>query len=88
MRLARSRAMVESRPVPFAAAGDGHGFVLDKGLVALGPFVRIEMARPPVISFAPDGSATGGAVRVMVDDKARIVRVDWLTGRVTIAGAS
>jgi general secretion pathway protein H len=88
MRLARSRAMVESRPVPFAVTADGHGYIIDDGLVTLGPSVRMVMAGPRVISFSPDGSASGGSLRVLVGEKFRVVQVDWLTGRVTIVGAS
>jgi general secretion pathway protein H len=88
MRLARSRAMVESRPVPFAVTADGHGFIVDSAQVTLGPLVRMSMTGPRMISFAPDGSASGGSLRVLVGEKFRVVQVDWLTGRVTIVGAS
>jgi general secretion pathway protein H len=87
MRLARSRAMVESRPVPFTVTPDGHGFRLDNGQVTLGPAV-VMVSAPPVIVFSPDGSASGGSLRLLVGDKTRMVQVDWLTGRVTIAGPS
>jgi len=88
MRLARSRAMVESRPVPFAVTADGHGFIVDNAPVTLGPSVMMVMTGPRMILFSPDGSASGGSLRVLVGDKFRVVQVEWLTGRVTIVGAS
>ena len=36
------------------------------------------------IRFFPDGSSTGGGVRLMEDDKRYDVLVDWLTGRVSL----
>jgi general secretion pathway protein H len=88
LRLARSRAMVEARPVPFAVARDGHGFRLDNAIVALGPSVAVFMPEPRVILFAPDGSTSGGSIRIVMNGQERLIRVDWLTGRVVIAGAS
>lgn len=38
------------------------------------------------IRFFPDGSSTGGRVTLALDDRAYDVRVDWLTGRVTLDG--
>jgi general secretion pathway protein H len=86
LRLARSRAMAESRPVPFAAAPDGHGFRLDNAPVTLGPSVTVVMTEPRIV-FAPDGSTSGGSLRVLVDGRQRVIRIDWLTGRVDTAEA-
>jgi len=88
MRLARSRAMVESRPVPFGVTADGHGLIVDRTRVTLGPSVSVVMTGTPMISFSPDGSASGGALRVLVGERFRLIQVDWLTGRVTVTGAS
>jgi general secretion pathway protein H len=87
LRLARSRAMVEGHPVPFAMAPGGHGFRLDNAQVNFGPSVTVVMAEPRIL-FAPDGSTSGGSLRVVVDGKQRVVVVDWLTGRVVVAAAS
>ncbi len=87
LRIARSRAMVEGRPVPFVAAPDGHGFRLENAQVNFGPSVTVVM-EPPRIVFAPDGSTSGGSLRVLVDGKQRVIQVDWLTGRVAVAAAS
>jgi hypothetical protein len=72
--------------VPFAVTPDGHGFRLDTGVVMLGPSVLVAMT-PRVISFAPDGSASGGSLRVQVGRKQRTIQIDWLTGRVIVAGS-
>ena len=61
LRLARSRAMAESRPVPFALVPDRHGFRLDDAAVALGPSVTVVMAQPRIV-FAQDGSTVGWVV--------------------------
>lgn len=84
MRIARSRAIAESRPVPFAITRDGHGFLSDRGLVSLGPAVTAALLDRDSILFAPDGSATGGTIRVQVGNRSRLIRVDWLTGRVMV----
>ena len=38
------------------------------------------------IRFAPDGSSSGGKITLSSRNKSYVVRVDWLTGRVTIDG--
>jgi general secretion pathway protein H len=86
LRLARSRAQAESRPVPFGVGTDGHSFRVDTASVTLGAAVTVVMTQPMIV-FAPDGSASGGLVRVVVNDHQRVIRVDWLTGRVDVAAA-
>jgi general secretion pathway protein H len=86
LRLARSRAMVEGRAIPFTATADGHGFRLDQAFVTLGPSVTVAMAEPRIL-FAPDGSTSGGLLHVLVNGKQRAIRVDWLTGRVVVGGS-
>jgi general secretion pathway protein H len=87
MRLARSRAIVESRPVSFAVMPGGHGFRTDDGPVLLGPSVSIGMTRSAIL-FTPDGSTSGGSVSVAVGNGARLIQVDWLTGRVVVTAPS
>jgi general secretion pathway protein H len=82
LRIARSEAMVQSRPVLFAVSPGGHGFQLDNTLVALGPQISLVMPQQRAIVFAPDGSASGGSIRVARDGQQRTIDVDWLTGRV------
>jgi general secretion pathway protein H len=40
-------------------------------------------SRKPVISFAPDGGSTGGAITLSLEDRSTTISVDWLTGAVT-----
>jgi general secretion pathway protein H len=87
LRLARARAMAESRPVPFAAVPGGHGFRVDNVPVPLGSLITVVMTEPRIV-FAPDGSTSGGSLRVLADGHQRVIRVDWLTGRVAVAEAS
>ena len=42
-------------------------------------------SRKPVISFAPDGGSTGGAITLSLEDRSTTISVDWLTGAVTTA---
>ena len=42
-------------------------------------------SRRPVISFAPDGGSTGGAIRLSLEDRSTTISIDWLTGAVTTA---
>lgn len=85
LRLARARAIASGSPVTVRAAGN---VLLVDGVARplAGPAV-LAMAGPPAIRFAPDGSASGGAVRVAGQLQAMLVTVDWLTGRVAITAA-
>lgn len=84
LRLARSQAMGQSRPVEFTVTPDGHGFALDNTPVSLRSAVVI-VAEPRSIVFAPDGSASGGRLHVVLGNRERVIQVDWLTGRVMVA---
>jgi len=85
MRLARSRAITEGHPVVFATTPDGRGYRVDNIATILPPSVTVAMEGPAAIMFAPDGSATGGALRVASGGRSRVVTVNWLTGRITVA---
>lgn len=87
LRLARSGAMVKGHPVVFAMVPGGHGFRLDNAQVNFGPSVTVAMAEPRIL-FAPDGSTSGGSLRVVVDGRQCVLLVDWLTGRVVVAATS
>jgi general secretion pathway protein H len=87
LRLARVRAIAQQRTVSFTVAADGHGYVLDSVVHALPRAVTAAMDGAAAIRFAPDGSASGGAVRLAGGGRVRIVRVDWLSGRVTASEA-
>ena len=45
----------------------------------------VSPARP--IVFAPDGTSNGGQIIVAAGPLRRLVAVDWLTGRVSVADA-
>jgi general secretion pathway protein H len=85
LRLARAHAIASGRPVMVQAGG---GVLVVDGVARplAGP-AALAMQGPPAIRFAPDGSASGGAVRVAGQAQVMLVTVDWLTGRVGIANA-
>jgi general secretion pathway protein H len=87
LRLARARAMAEGRVVPVVAIPDGHGLRIDATALSLGPSVTVRFAEPRIL-FEPDGSASGGSLSLQVEQRRRIIQIDWLTGRVSVADAS
>lgn len=42
-------------------------------------------SRRPAIVFSPEGGSTGGAITLSLQDRKRIISVDWLTGVVSVA---
>jgi general secretion pathway protein H len=86
LRQARARAIAEDRSIPVAAVPDGHGLRIDGAPVVLGPSVTATLAEPRIL-FEPDGSASGGSLTVAIGQWRSVVKVDWLTGRVSVAGA-
>ncbi len=90
LRLARARAIATGHPVTVQAVtgqAGGSALVVDGVARPLAGSAVIAMAGPAAIRFAPDGSASGGAVRVAGQTQVMLVRVEWLTGRVSIAEA-
>ncbi len=83
LRLARAQAIAQGRPVEFAIAADGRGWVVGGRAQGLPPSVTL--ARDGAIRFDPEGGATGGAIRLRGAAQSVLVRVDWLTGRVSVA---
>jgi general secretion pathway protein H len=72
MRAARGRAIAQGQAVTLV-------------LPHLPGWLAVSVQAPPGgIVFAPDGSASGGQVRLEGDGQALAVRADWLTGRVDI----
>ncbi len=93
MRLARTQAIASNSPVAVqldpatqemrvGAAAPRH---LPPGLAVS----VISVAEPgrPAITFAPDGSSSGGRVELASGARRMQVGVDWLTGRVSVADA-
>lgn len=74
MRMARGRAIAQGQPVAFV-------------LPAVPGWLAVTVQAPPGgIIFAPDGSASGGSVRLDGSGQDLTVSANWLTGRVRIDG--
>ncbi len=72
MRAARGRAIAQGQPM---------GLILPH----LPNWLAVSVQAPPGgIVFAPDGSASGGQVRLDGEGQDVAVTADWLTGRVQI----
>ena len=87
LRRARATAIAQDRPVVFAATADGLGFSIDGAPKRLSSAGTVVLTTPGPMRFMPDGSASGGVIRLIAGGKARVVRVDWLTGRVWVGDA-
>ena len=87
LRHARATAIADDRTVAFVVNSDGHGFRLDNRPVTFGPAVFMAMVDRQPVLFAPDGSTSGGLLRIAVENKVREIQIDWLTGRVTVSGS-
>lgn len=82
-RVARSQAIARNRPVSVQFASDGASLqVGDAALQRLPPGIRM-VAGARQILFRPDGSSTGGEVRLAGGARIAALTVNWLTGRVT-----
>jgi general secretion pathway protein H len=97
LRLARSEAIADNRPVVLAVDLAGHRYRVGSAPAhGLPPQLSIALltvrgetrtATNGDIRFNPDGSSTGGRI-VLADGARRVaIGVDWLTGRVTVADA-
>jgi general secretion pathway protein H len=95
LRQTRSRAMLENRAQTFALdvasrrfrPGDGQPLrQLDRAIALSLLTARSEAIGDVIgrIRFFPDGSATGGRVRLALEGHEAEVRIDWLTGDVVI----
>jgi general secretion pathway protein H len=94
LRQARARAQVAGEPVPWTldvrenrfwigATGEQQGKVLDSRIA-----LTLYTAEQAVITqdrgailFYPDGTASGGEVRLALGDRHIDIHVNWLTGR-------
>ena len=84
LRLARSRAIARQQPIVFVAMPGGHGYILDGIARALPATLELSMVGTSAIRFAPDGSSSGGTVVLAAGNLTRTLRIDWLTGRVSV----
>jgi general secretion pathway protein H len=95
LRLARSEAIANNRPVAFDLDLIGHRYRVGAGDVRSVPLnLSIELltiageqraAGVADIRFNPDGSSTGGRITLADGRRRMAVGVDWLTGRVSVA---
>lgn len=95
LRLARSQAIADNRPILFVVDLDGHRYRVGNGEEHDLPR-RIKLALLTVagerlgkttgsIRFNPDGSSTGGRISLAEGGQQIAVGVNWLTGRVSVA---
>lgn len=97
LRESRARAIVENRPVDLVLDLRARTYRIDDTIaVALPGDFSIallttvgELAGHDVggIRFDPDGSSTGGRIALSSDGQTEAIRVDWLTGRVSLENA-
>jgi general secretion pathway protein H len=95
LRLARSAAVTERRPVMLEIDTENRSFRIDTSArvhrLPDGLEIGLFTARRDVVSekvggirFFPDGGSNGGRVTVGAGERRYSIDVDWLTGRVSI----
>lgn len=98
LRSARARAIALNRPVTFSLDLEDHDFRIDGAtpqalptalrLTALTVAGKARRQQDSAsISFAPDGSSSGGWIELAGNGMRLVVGVDWLTGRVSVVDA-
>lgn len=93
LRATRDAALAESRPETFTLDASSRVYRAGGGAVhGLAPEVDARLvaadanAAGGAIRFFADGGSSGGTVRLSLGKRRLDVSVDWLTGRVSIAG--
>lgn len=94
LREAQARALQSGRDVPVVINVDDRTYRLatdqpvqmprELGVRVVSAAEVMTVQRNPVISFAPDGGSTGGAVTLTLEDRTTTVSIDWLTGAVSV----
>ncbi|MBV9735694.1 MAG: GspH/FimT family pseudopilin [Acidisphaera sp.] len=96
LRLARADAIAANRPVMVVIDTARRQIEIDRRpLLALPSGIAVTalttagqaLGARAGITFAPDGSSTGGRIDLLGRERRMQVGVDWLTGRVSIANA-
>jgi len=98
LRSARARAIALNRPVTFSLDVEDHSFrgadAAPQMLPATLQLAALTVTGKPSrqsntsnISFAPDGSSSGGRIELTENGVRLLVGVDWLTGLVSVADA-
>jgi general secretion pathway protein H len=85
LRSARVRAITRQSTVMFTPLAAGRGYAID-GVVHSFP-ADVSLTAGAGIRFAPDGSSSGGVLRLATGGRAKVLQVEWLTGQVRIADA-
>jgi general secretion pathway protein H len=83
LQLARSQAIAENRSV--AVTIGTASYAADGGAPQPLP-ARIVVRDAGTIAFAANGSSSGGAITLQAGERVAMVKVEWLTGRVSISG--
>ena len=84
MREARARAIDTDHDVVFTVDADHRDYGVRGGARRPLP-AGLELASKPVpVVFHPDGSASGGTLALAENGRQLVIRVDWLTGAVTV----
>lgn len=84
LQLARGRAIARDQPVSVLLAADRYQV---DGMAAHPLPANVSLSGNRVISFAPDGSSSGGTVVVQASNIRMVVAVNWLTGHVATSAA-
>lgn len=94
LRYTRARAISTGQPQRFVVDPEAHAWTAPNGRDGeIPPRLSVEFtgareAQPAegqgAIVFFPDGAATGGRIRLALDDAAWDIDVAWLTGEVTV----
>jgi general secretion pathway protein H len=95
LRQARSEAVIAGRPVRFVVDTAARTWRIDDGAPnALPAGIDVALStitgetsgeRVAAFRFAPDGSATGGAIVLSQGGQSIRIGIDWLTGKVGVA---
>jgi prepilin-type N-terminal cleavage/methylation domain-containing protein len=83
LQLARSRAIAENRSVTVTIGPASYAW--DGGVPRPLP-ARIVARDAATIAFAANGSSSGGAITLQAGERVAMVKVEWLTGRVSTSG--
>lgn len=84
LRMARGRAIAHDQAVSVLVAADRYQV---DGMAAHALPADVSLSGNRVISFAPDGSSSGGTIVVQASNIRMVVAVNWLTGHVDTAVA-
>ena len=84
LREARATALMDERPVTFQVAGNGRDYGWRGAVASASPGVRLAASQGP-ITFAADGTSTGGGVWVLVGRRGYLIVVDAANGAVALS---